>query len=333
MKRLTCAAVLMLSLLVAVTASSGSTVSSGSGSSPSSGRLTGTVTDIGGTGLTIQTPGRQIGLIAAMTTAADALAADDYPYVWGGGHGVAGVASIGMKGGPGANGRRRGFDCSGSVAAVLEAAGLWPAGYGVPNDAGVIQQLLTDGVIERGPGTTPEAVTLYDRPGVHIFMNIDGRFFGTSDGAGGGGNTNGGPGWLADGAPDASSRRFKRYHLLPAVLRDKTAYGHIFGFQFVDGELALAALVGDQVSVTYQQLANGSMLATGITILSGPRPPATGLTGPTGPTGPTEPPAPTGGVVPTGTTGPVVSVASSSCCYSGGAGFIPASHEVSATHR
>ena len=330
MKRLACTAVLLLSLLVAVASSSGSTVAAATGSTPQSGSLSGTVTVLGGTGLTIQTPGRQVGLIAAMTNAADALTAADYPYVWGGGHAVVGVASIGIKGGPGANGRRRGFDCSGSVAAVLQAAGLWPAGAGVPSDAGVIKQLLADGVIARGAGTTPTEVTLYDHPGVHIFMNIDGRFFGTSDGAGGGGDAKGGPGWLADGAPDASSRAFKEYHVLPSVLRDKTAYGHLFGFEFGDQSLALSAMIGDKVTISYEQLANGSMVATAMTIHGGPRPAPTGITGPVAPTGGAEP---TGGVGVTGGTGPVIALAPTGCCYSGGAAYIPASHVDLRTHR
>ena len=153
--------------------------------------------------------------------------AEDYPYVWGGGHATAGVASVGLRGGPGANGRRIGFDCSGSVAAVLAAGGLWPAGGGVPGDLGVIQQLLAEHLIAPGPGRTPTEVTLYDEPGVHIFMNINGRFFGTSDGAGGG-SRKGGPGWLDDGAPDAYSRAFRQYHVLPGVLRDSTIYGHTY---------------------------------------------------------------------------------------------------------
>ena len=84
--------------------------------------------------------------------------------------------------------------------------------------------------MRRVNGTGPVAVTLYDHRGVHIFMNIDGRFFGTSDGAGGG-NRRGGAGWLDDGAPDASSRVYKPYHFLPTVLRGSTSTGHILTFQ------------------------------------------------------------------------------------------------------
>ena len=37
-------------------------------------------------------------------------------------------------------------------------------------------------MIAPGVGKGPLEVTLWDHPTVHIFMNIDGRFFGTSDG-------------------------------------------------------------------------------------------------------------------------------------------------------
>ena len=64
---------------------------------------------------------------------------------------------------------------SGAVAAVLTRVGLWPAGSGVPNDAGMISALLRNRLIAAGPATAPDGVTLYDHPGVHIFMNINGR--------------------------------------------------------------------------------------------------------------------------------------------------------------
>ncbi len=227
------------------------------------GALTGTIAVIGDGTLTVQSSGRLVGVINALTDAANALSAHEYPYVWGGGHAEAGMASIGIRGGPGYNGRRIGFDCSGSVAAVLSAAGLWPAGAAVPNDAGVIAQLLHAGLIARGPASAPDDVMLYDDPGIHIFMSIDGRFFGTSDG--GGGDPRGEPTWLDDGAPDASDRAFKRYHFLPAVLHDRTTYGHEYTFQTAaDPALAAGALLGERVQVGYDQTSTGSLLATSI---------------------------------------------------------------------
>jgi hypothetical protein len=225
----------------------------------------GTVTAVEPMSLTIQTAGRRTGMINALTEAADAVTQGDYPYVWGGGHAIAGLPGIGIKG-PGHNGHRVGYDCSGSVAAVLAGAGLWPAGSPVPSDAGVITQLLQERLIARGAGTAPDEVTLYDYPGVHIFMNIDGRFFGTSDGgAGNASQPRGGAGWLADGAPDAFSRKFKRYHVLASVLRDQTTYGHSLTFQ-VDPNAAIIAGVapGDDIRVSYEQTGSGSMIASAI---------------------------------------------------------------------
>jgi len=226
------------------------------------GAVTGKITYVGWSTLTIQTAGRRIGIINALTATANTLSAHGYPYVYGGGHGEAGVASIGIKG-PGYNGRRIGFDCSGAVAAVLAGAGLWPAGSGVPNDAGVITQLWQEKLIARGPGTAPDEVTLYDHPGQHIFMNIDGRFFGTSDG--GGGDPNGHPIWLDDGAPDSVNPAFKRFHVVPSVLRNKTNDGHSFTFQTAaNPTLSIGAEAGDNVTISYAETKSGAMTATAV---------------------------------------------------------------------
>jgi hypothetical protein len=227
------------------------------------GSVLGTITAASWSSFTIQTPGRPIGVVNALAGAASSVTNKDYPYVYGGGHAQAGTASIGIKG-SGYNGRRIGFDCSGAVAAVLAAAGLWQAGSGVPNDAGIVAQLRSEGLIARGVGTGPVAVTLYDHPGVHIFMSIDGRFFGTSDGAGGG-NPRGGAGWLDDGAPDAMSPLYKSYHFVPSVLRGSTSSGHDVTFQTSGLQDAVGSLsVGDKVQVTYEEVSSGSLVATAI---------------------------------------------------------------------
>jgi hypothetical protein len=237
------------------------------GAQPVSGSVSGTISFIGVTTLTIQTGGRQLGMINALTKSANSVAAQDLPYVWGGGHGAAGVPSTGARGGPGANGRRIGYDCSGAVAAVLAGAGLWVPGSWVPNDAGVIGGLLARGLIAPGPGLTPTEVTLYDRPGIHIFMNIDGRFFGTSDG-GAGANSNGGAGWLDDTPSDATSHKFKRYHLLPSVLRDMTTYAHSYTFEIDPfSGMAEGAEIGDRISVSYAGTKSAMMLARGLEYL------------------------------------------------------------------
>jgi len=228
-----------------------------------SGQVAGSVTLVSNNQFTIQTPGKPVGVLAAINQAANRVAAQDLPYVWGGGHAQAGIASRGEKGGPGYNGKRIGYDCSGAVAAVLVGAGLWPSGSGVPNDAGVIQYLLSHHLIARGAGTGPTEVTLYDNPGVHIFMNIDGRFWGTSDG-GAGANSKGGAGWLDDGAWDSTRPQFRRYHVLASVLKAKTTAG--YSFTFASNPVELAALgIGSKVSVKYSTSKYGTMVASSIT--------------------------------------------------------------------
>src|SRR5579872_218803 len=231
-----------------------------------SGSVSGTVVSSGSYWLSVQTAGRRMGMTNAMIRAANAITHADYPYVWGGGHPQAGVASA-ASGARGRRARRVGFDCSGAVTAVLSATGLWQAGSGVPNDAGVVAQLRAEHLIAPGAGSGPLEVTLYDDPGVHIFMNIDGRFFGTSDG-GGGGSARGGAGWLYDGAPDAYSRAYKRYHFLPWVLRESTTYGHIFTFQ-TSGDPAVwaGAQTGDRVVVGYSSTRVGTMVAGAVSFV------------------------------------------------------------------
>ena len=225
------------------------------GASPVRGSVTGKVVSVDGSALTIQTPGKRGGIVPALITAANAINNRNLPYVYGGGHDSAGVASIGIPG-PGYNGHRIGFDCSGAVGAVLVGGGLWPAYSGVPRDDGIISQLRDEGKIAPGVGRGPVEVTLYDDPSVHIFMNINGRFFGTSDGAGGHGGS-----WLFDGAPDASSPRFHAYHLLPSVLRSGSS-GEVFTFTVqAPGQF----LPGDQVKVTYRQARSGSLIGTAVT--------------------------------------------------------------------
>jgi hypothetical protein len=228
------------------------------------GQLTGTLSSTGAYWFTVQTAGRPSGVLNALATAANRLTAEDYPYVWGGGHGQAGIASIGERG-PGYNGRRRGYDCSGAVAAVLAGAGLWPAGAGVPNDAGVIRYLRQHREIVPGAGTGPREVTLYDNPGVHIFMNIDGRFFGTSDG-GAGGDRRGGPGWLYDDAWDAHNPRFRRYHFVAPALRATTSAGYTFAFEYGPAVSLPSDLpAGIKLNVAYKTTNEGTMVAQSAT--------------------------------------------------------------------
>ena len=226
--------------------------------------VSGTVTAAGGGSFTIQTGGREMSVIAALTAAANAVTRQNLPYVYGGGHAQAGTASIGIRG-PGYNGRRIGYDCSGSVAAVLAGGSLWQPGSGVPNDAGIVAQLRSEHLVARGAGTGAQEVTLYDNPGVHIFMNIDGRFFGTSDGgAGNASQSKGGAGWLNDGAPDASSRSYHPWHVVPSALGHRTRYGPSVTFE-AGWSVASSLATGDRVQVTYTQQRSGVNVASAVT--------------------------------------------------------------------
>ncbi len=228
------------------------------------GSVSGTISSITGSTITIQSAGTHTGVVNELVAAANKVTKQDTPYVYGGGHAHAGTASIGIPG-RGYNGHRVGFDCSGSVAAVLAGAGLWTPGSGVPSEAWMITELLGAGLIARGAGTGPVEVTLYDDPGVHIFMNIDGRFFGTSDG-GGGGDARGGAGWLNDGAPLAYSPAYKRYHFLASALSGTAGAGHPITFATGAAGLATYAL-GERVRVAFTEANTGVMTAASMSVL------------------------------------------------------------------
>jgi hypothetical protein len=234
-----------------------------------SAQASGTVVALGWSSFTLRLGGRRMSIVRALTAAANEVARGDYPYVYGGGHAQAGTASIGIRG-PGYNGRRFGFDCSGSVGAVLAGAGLLAPGMPVPNDAGIIAGLRQQRLIVRGVGRGADEVTFYDRPGVHIFMNIDGRYFGTSDGgAGNPSQRHGGAGWLDDGAPDTLSRAFKPYHLVASALSTATIYGPTLTFgvgrryDLLDG-----VALGDDLHVAYTRGGKGALTAAAVTWLN-----------------------------------------------------------------
>lgn len=157
-------------------------------------------------------------VVWAMIAYATALNSDNYPYVWGGGHVRAGFASIGTPGGNGYNGTRKGFDCSGAVGAVLAAAGMgisWA--QPVPGDSGIISTLIAAGLLHSGQGSGPVEVTLFDNPGVHIFMRINGSYFGSEDGSGHLPSNGYGIGWIKDGVEPGPP--FEAYHIKQNVLR------------------------------------------------------------------------------------------------------------------
>jgi hypothetical protein len=106
-------------------------------------RASGTVIGVARSSFAIESSGGRMSVVNALTDAANLVTEGDFPYVYGGGHAEAGIASIGITG-PGYNGRQIGFDCSGSVAALLAAPGVWQPTSGVPNDGDIVAQLLSD---------------------------------------------------------------------------------------------------------------------------------------------------------------------------------------------
>jgi hypothetical protein len=105
-------------------------------------------------------------MVAEMLAAADAIDAHHYAYRWGGGHNAS-------FSGP--------YDCSGAVSAVLHAAGL-------------VSAPMVSGDYMRWGAPGPGTVTIYANAG-HVYMSINGKFFGTSYA-----NPGGGAGWYQDSA-------------------------------------------------------------------------------------------------------------------------------------
>ena len=81
--------------------------------------VTGTIVAVKAGDFIISAPGSSGGKLNEMVSYAGKLEAKNYPYVYGGGHATVGVAS---------GAHAKGFDCSGVVAAVLAAGGLWSKG-------------------------------------------------------------------------------------------------------------------------------------------------------------------------------------------------------------
>jgi hypothetical protein len=215
--------------------------------------VAGIVAAIGPRWVTIEQPGRAAGPLDKIIAYATSLGARNYPYVFGGGHARVQRPS---------NGGKRtsvGYDCSGAMAAVLAAGGLWPKGSAVPGDAGIIQELLARKLIVPGGGTGPGAITLYDQPGRHIFMNIAGRFYDTGFGQRGGAD------W-ADG-PE-STRGWKIYHVRPTYLKQSGSdlhYATLYTGTSKADSLRIAGFsVGATVDVGYRQNTDGSLTLTGV---------------------------------------------------------------------
>jgi hypothetical protein len=91
---------------------------------------------------------------------------------------------------------------------------------------------------------------------VHIFMNIDGRFFGT------GANAKGGPGWLTY---SGVTRAFKPWHFVPSALAGSATYGPELTFGIGnDSNLLYGLTVGQHVQVHYKTAKTGALTATAV---------------------------------------------------------------------
>ncbi len=134
-------------------------------------------------------------MIEAMINEANLIDSHHYPYLWGGGHNPS-------FSGP--------YDCSGAVSAVLHAAGL------------VSAPMVSGDFMNWGaPGAG--AVTLYASP-THVYMSINGRFFGTSYK-----NPGGGAGWYNDSARPGFvvvHVPFERMHFGPKVTAHAAVVQH-----------------------------------------------------------------------------------------------------------
>lgn len=217
--------------------------------------ITGTVVARHSGDFIIWTAGSTGGKLNEMVRYADKLEAKNYHYVYGGGHPKVGVAS---------GAHFKGFDCSGVVAAVLAAGGLWPKGSSVPGDTGVVQELMKRKVIARGPASGRYQIALFDKPGQDIQMRIGGRFYGTGVGS------HGGAGWFDDGV--LTFPRYKEYHVLPSALREQSSDGNYMTFSFgsgaSQGTIAGEVTVGAEVQVTYTEGQSSTILAESVKNIS-----------------------------------------------------------------
>ena len=247
---------LTLAAVVCVTVGALGLGFAGSSALASTSTISGTIVAIHSGDFIIRTPGSNGGKLNEMVSYADKLEAKNYPYVFGGGHAKVGVAS---------GARAKGFDCSGVVAAVLAAAGLWPKGSSVPGDAGVVQELMKDKLIAKGASAGPYQIALFDLPGKDIQMKIGGRFFGTGVGS------RGGAGWFDDGA--LAFPRYKEYHVLPGALHERSSDANYMTFSFGSGAsqetIATEVTVGAKVQVTYAEAGDSSIRAESVRNVGG----------------------------------------------------------------
>jgi hypothetical protein len=154
--------------------------------------------------------------MAAMIKEATKLTNAKDPYVWAGGHTTLGVPTSG------------GFDCSGSVSAVLGAGGFLSS----PQDTQSLRQALGKSVLP-GKGSGNPECTIWINSTVaprHTFMRLNGQYFGTSVGGTNADNTrlnstSSGPSLYVKGtpAPNTTDPAFAAFHIPVPLLGTPTA--------------------------------------------------------------------------------------------------------------
>lgn len=153
--------------------------------------------------------------IDAMIREASKITNQNYFYSWGGGHGSAGTPSLGTEHASG-GAQHVGFDCSGSVAAVLFAGGLIPGG-GVGDSGGFGSYQSKDTASGPAPsGSKPEVTVHYN--GSHVWMTINGRYFST--GWNHHTNSHGGAGWGGTSSSEWPQESYQTYHFTAASLQE-----------------------------------------------------------------------------------------------------------------
>lgn len=149
-----------------------------------------------------------------MISRASEISNKNYPYAFGGGHPHVGTPSMGTEhesGGSFVNG----FDCSGSVLAVLAAGGFVPTGssFGTSGEMGHVY----GNIGKPGPGPKGKGVTIYWNA-EHEWMTINGRYFST----GWNKNPNGGAGWGSENENEwpSASGSYESMHLSSKELEE-----------------------------------------------------------------------------------------------------------------
>jgi len=110
-----------------------------------------------------------------MESRASEITNKQYPYSYGGGHAKAGDPSMGTETETGGS-EVNGYDCSGSVGAILAAGAFIPPGSPVPPSGNFGN--IYGSIGEPGPGPKGKGVTIYWSAG-HEWMTIKGRYFST----------------------------------------------------------------------------------------------------------------------------------------------------------